>query len=175
MTFDGDRTAIEPLTVAQELYLIIVDLAGCKDTQEILVRLNQGYPVAKNNVQQQVQHYLGAINANLVRQAQYAIQQGDAATFGSLMQQAQVEFDRCVAPACPAQLNSPILHELLSYQPLQPYIYGGKGVGSQGDGTAQFIACNQDCQQQAIALIEQSFPQMHCYELYIPQNRTMLA
>jgi galactokinase len=175
MTFDGDRTAIEPLTVAQELYLIIVDLAGCKDTQEILARLNQGYPIAKNNLQKQVQHYLGAINANLVRQAQFALQQGDAATLGGLMQQAQAQFDRCVAPACPTQLDSPILHKLLSYKPLLPYIYGGKGVGSQGDGTAQLMARNRDCQQQAIAAIERYFPQMHCYELNIPQNRTMLA
>ena len=169
MTFDGDRTSIKPLKVAKDLYLIIVDLASSKDTKKILTRLNQCYPVAKNTVHKQVQNYLGSINAPLVRQAQLALQQGDAATIGDLMKQAQAQFDRYVAPAC-TELKAPKLHKLLFEPSLQPYIYGGKGVGSQGDGTAQLIARDRDCQQQAIAIIEQNFPQMRCYKLNIPPN-----
>ena len=169
MTFDGNRTSIKPLKIARDLYLIIVDLAGSKDTKKILARLNQCYPVAKNTVQEQVQNYLGAINALLVRQAQLALQQGDAAAIGEEMKRAQAEFDRHVAPACP-ELNAPILHKLLSEPSLQPYIYGGKGVGSQGDGTAQLIARDRDCQEQAIVIIQQNFPQMQCYKLNIPQS-----
>ena len=41
MTFEGDRTEIELLTVGADLYLIVVDLAGSKDTQTILAQLNQ--------------------------------------------------------------------------------------------------------------------------------------
>ena len=32
------------------------------------------------------------------------------------------------------------LHRVLAHPPLQPHVWGGKGVGSQGDGTAQFVA-----------------------------------
>jgi hypothetical protein len=34
---------------------------------------------------------------------------------------------------------APVLHQVLNYEPLKPHIWGGKGVGSQGDGTAQFM------------------------------------
>ena len=167
MSFDGDRYTTKLLTVAQNLHLIIVDLAAAKDTQKILAQLNQCYPVARNFTQTQVQNYLGAINTDLVQRAVLALQQGNALEIGALMNQAQAKFDRYVVPACPEQLNAPILHQLLNYPPLQPYIYGGKGVGSQGDGTAQFIARDRDNQAQAIALIHRDFPQMQCYKLDI--------
>ena len=170
MTFDGDRCSTEPLAVGQDLHLIIVDLAGTKDTQTILSRLHQCDPSAKNALALQVQEYLGEINQKIVAQAVNALKQGDAIKIGTLMNLAQAEFARYVAPACPEQLNAPLLYQLLDYPPLQPYICGGKGVGSQGDGTAQLITLDSDHQQQAIALINQDFPQMHCYKLDIPQQ-----
>lgn len=168
MSFDGDRHTIEPLTVGQKLFLIIVDLAAQKNTQQILAQLNQCYPIAQNQTQAQVQNYLGRINSSLVQQAAIAIWQGDALKIGTLMNQAQMKFDRYVAPACPQQLNSPILHQLLNHPQLKDYIYGGKGVGSGGDGTAQLIARDRACQERAIALIKQDFPLMQCYKLNIP-------
>lgn len=170
MTFDGDRTTTKSLTVGQDLYLIIVDLGGTKNTKKILSQLNQSYPLARNPVAAQVQKYLGKINQELVRRAVIFLHQGDAQKIGSLMNEAQVKFDRYVAPACLAELNAPILHQLLNHPPLQPYIYGGKGVGSQGDGTAQLIAQDFPSQKKAIALIRQDFPRMQCYKLDIPQQ-----
>ncbi|MEM8674941.1 MAG: GHMP kinase [Cyanobacteria bacterium P01_G01_bin.67] len=170
MSFDGDRCTTETLSVGHDLSLIIVDLAGSKDTKYILAQLNQCYPFAQNYIATQVQYYLGTINAQLVQQAVVAIKTGAAATIGSLMSQAQTYFDRHLIPACPEQLNAPRLHQLLNHQPLQPYIYGGKGVGSQGDGTAQLVARDRASQSEAIALIQQDFPQMNCYELNIPQQ-----
>ena len=170
MTFDGDRSSAQTITVGRDLYIIVVDLAGSKDTQAILTRLNQCYPYAKSKTARRVQNYLGEINANLVSQAITALELGDAANLGLLMTQAQKEFDRYVAPACPEQLNAPILHELLDHPPLQSLIYGGKGVGSQGDGTAQLIVRDLSSQAKAIATIEQDFPQMQCFELNIPQH-----
>ncbi|MDJ0588855.1 MAG: GHMP kinase [Pleurocapsa sp. MO_226.B13] len=174
MTFDGDRLQIEPLTVGNDLYLIIVDLAGAKDTQKILAQLNQCYPFAKNPLQAKVQNYLGNLNANLVQQAIYALERGNSAEIGSLMIQAQAEFDRYLIPACPSQLEAPLLHQLLNHLPLKPYIYGGKGVGSQGDGTAQFIARDRDRQITAMSLIHRDFPQMQCYKLNIPQTKLVV-
>lgn len=170
MKFDGDRYTATPLSVGQDLSLIIVDLAGAKNTQVILARLNQCYPQAQNPTAVQVQKYLGKINQALVNQAVIALDQGNEAEIGALMNQAQAEFDRYVAPACPEQLHAPLLHQLLRHPPLQPCVYGGKGVGSQGDGTAQFLTRDQDSQTQAIAVIKQDFPQMECYPLDIPRQ-----
>jgi galactokinase len=83
------------------------------------------------------------------------------------MRKAQVEFDKNLIPACPSQLTAPILHQILNYEPIQPYILGGKGVGSQGDGTAQFIVKDEENQQIVIEIIERDFPQMQALKLTI--------
>ena len=55
------------------------------------------------------------------------------------MSAAQEEFDTHLAPACPEELTAPKLHEILNLPDVKKYTYGGKGVGSGGDGSAQFI------------------------------------
>ena len=167
MVFDGDKVEVIELAVSQDLYLVIVDLGATKNTQLILNQLNQCYPWAQNSIQQNVQKYLGEISSSITQQAVTALQQGDAELLGYLMSQAQTEFDRYLIPACPSQLTAPILHDILNYKLIQPYIWGGKGVGSQGDGTAQFIAKDQDSQQKVIDIISKNFPQMQCLELTI--------
>lgn len=172
MTFDGDRYTTKALSVGANFSLIIVDLAGTKNTQKILAQLNQCYPQPQDLIAVQVQKYLGEMNQELVKQAVSALEQGNVEKLGALMNQAQQEFDDYVAPACPEELKAPLLHQLLRHPPLQPYIYGGKGVGSQGDGTAQLLALDQVSQTQAIALIKRDFPQMRCYPLDIPRSQT---
>jgi galactokinase len=68
-------------------------------------------------------------------------------------------------------LNAPRLHQLLNHPPLQPYIYGGKGVGSQGDGTAQLVARDQASQAKAMKIIKRDFPSMQCYEMKIAKTQ----
>lgn len=167
MIFDGDKMDVVELKVAQDLFFVIVDLGASKNTQEILASLNQAYPFAANEVQANVQKYLGAISYKITQDAAAALQQGDAAKLGELMKVAQKEFDKHLIPACPEQLTAPLLHELLNYQPIGPYIWGGKGVGSQGDGTAQFIVKNAESQQQVIDIVARDFPQMECVKLKI--------
>lgn len=91
-----------------------------------------------------------------------ALRQGDAERLGNLMNEAQREFDANLQPACPSQLTAPVLHKALSHPALQPYIYGGKGVGSQGDGTAQFIARDAESQNKAIE-IDRNSPARACF------------
>ncbi|MHC5609580.1 MAG: hypothetical protein ACYTXA_00705 [Nostoc sp.] len=88
------------------------------------------------------------------------------------MTKAQAEFDRHVVPACPDQLTAKKLHLLLHHEPLKPYIFGGKGVGSQGDGTAQLIVKNQESQRKAIEIIKRDFPQMQALQLTISRPPT---
>ncbi len=166
MTFDGDRLDVQELSVPETLYYVIVDLKAFKDTKEILAKLNQCYPFAGDAAQQKVQNYLGPINADIAHRANEAIRNGDTATLGALMTEAQNRFDEHLQPACPSQLSAPVLHKLLAYEPIQPYILGGKGVGSQGDGTAQFLAKDPSAQGKLIEIIERNL-KMPCMKLDI--------
>ncbi|GET36650.1 GHMP kinase [Microseira wollei NIES-4236] len=170
MIFDGDRIDVIELNVPKDLFFVIVDLGAGKNTQEILSNLNQCYPFPTNKLQQNVQKYLGSISAQITQAAVNALQKGDGQQIGALMKKAQAEFDQYLIPASPSQLTSPVLHKLLNYQPIQPDILGGKGVGSQGDGTAQFIVKDESSQQKVIEIIERDFPQMQCLKLAIKSS-----
>ncbi len=111
-----------------------------------------------------MQKLLGPINKRIVHQAVEALQAGDGDKLGALMVEAQEFFDRYATPACPEELTAPVLHRVLNYEPLKPHIWGGKGVGSQGDGTAQFIARSADDQQAVIEILERDL-KMSCLEL----------
>lgn len=164
MTFDGDRLETAELRVKQDAHFVIVDLHAQKDTMEILARLNRAYPFADNEVEAGVQELLGPINRRLVHQAAEALQATDSERLGALMVEAQAFFDRYAAPACSEELTAPVLHRVLEYAPLKPHVYGGKGVGSQGDGTAQFLARSEADQQAVIEIIERDLG-MSCLRL----------
>jgi UTP-glucose-1-phosphate uridylyltransferase/mevalonate kinase len=154
MTFDGDRLETTALQVNQPMYYVIVDLQAKKDTMEILNRLNHCYPFAENDLERGVQELFGPVNKRLVHQAVEALRNADAARLGSLMTEAQSLFDQYAMPACPEELTSPVLHRVLRYAPLKPHILGGKGVGSQGDGSAQFLCSSEADQQTVITILE---------------------
>lgn len=154
MTFDGERLDTQELQVNEDLYFVIVDLAAQKNTMKILKDLNRSYPFPQNDVEKGVHELLGPINKRVVLQAADALVQSDGERLGQLMVEAQDFFDRYATPACLDELTAPVLHKVLSYEPLQPHIWGGKGVGSQGDGTAQFIARSEADQQAVIEIIE---------------------
>lgn len=164
MTFDGDRIETQELRVKGDLHFVIVDLQAQKDTKEILARLNRSYPFADNEIEEGVQNLLGPINKRIVHQAAEALQESDAERLGQLMIEAQEFFNRYATPACPEELTAPVLNRVLNYEPLKPHIWGGKGVGSQGDGTAQFIARSEADQQAIIEIIERDL-NMPCLKL----------
>jgi galactokinase len=169
MTFDGDHLETTELHVARDLHFIIVDLHAQKNTHEILRRLNQCYPNAANEIARGVQELLGPINQRIVSQAVDALRAADAERLGALMTQAQALFDRYATLACPEELAAPILHRVLNYAPLQPHIWGGKGIGSQGDGSAQLIARSQADQQASVEIIARDL-KMSCLTLTLKQN-----
>ncbi len=170
MVYDGDRLDVQELSVPHNLYYIIVDLKASKDTKEILNRLNHCYPFPDDDIQRGVQEYLGPVNRDIVTQAVDALRRGDAPELGRLMTEAQTKFDQAMQPACPNQLSAPVLHRLLQHDPLQKFLYGGKGVGSQGDGTAQLLAKDRESQMAAIACIEKDLG-MPCLDLVIQSGR----
>ena len=164
LTFAGEQSIrVEPIFPAGRMWLFFVDLAGKKDTIKILADLQAAYDDSRS-----LQEALGAENERIVRRAYRALAEGDAQRLGSLMNQAQEIFDRKIAPHSPHQLASPLLHELLALDDLRPHVWGGKGVGSQGDGTAQFVARSEADRDAAMALIERRFATMRCFPLSIP-------
>jgi galactokinase len=154
MTFDGDRLETQELHLSTDLHLVVVDLHAHKDTVQILDRLNRCYPFAENEIERGVQELLGPINHRIVQQALDALQAGDTQRLGALMTEAQAMFDRYATPACPEELTAPVLHHVLNYAPLQAHVWGGKGVGSQGDGAAQFLARSEEDQQAVVEIVE---------------------
>ena len=91
MIYDGDRLDVKEFHVPNDLYFVIVDLAAGKDTKEILSALNRCYPFAENQLQRNVQEYLGPISAGLTNTAYEALRGGDAPRIGQLMTEAQAE------------------------------------------------------------------------------------
>lgn len=154
MTFDGDRVETRELNVTKEMFFVIVDLSSKKDTMEILNRLNRSYPFAENELEHNVQMLLGPINKKTIHEAIDALESADAETLGKLMVEAQGNFDKFATPACPEELTAPILHRVLAHINLAPHVWGGKGVGSQGDGTAQFLARSEADQDAVVRIIE---------------------
>jgi UTP-glucose-1-phosphate uridylyltransferase/mevalonate kinase len=164
MDFDGDRIDTTEVRPARELHFVIVDLKAKKDTLEILKRLNRCYPFAENELERGVQELLGPLNRRVVLDALEALKAGDGERLGALMTEAQTLFDRLAAPACPEELTSPVLHRVLAHAPLAPHVWGGKGVGSQGDGSAQFVTRSATDQKAVVEIIERDLG-MSCLTL----------
>ena len=155
MEFDGDRLETAEVRPARELHFVIVDLKAKKDTVEILKRLNRAYPFAES---ERRARRAAAARADEQQDRRTRPPRpcaaGDAARLGALMSEAQLAFDRYAAPACPEELDAPVLHRVLAHPAVQPHVYGGKGVGSQGDGSAQFVARSAADQQAAVEVLE---------------------
>jgi len=163
LTFEKSADVrVEPVFPGEEVSMLFVDLAGKKDTVKILSDLQSAYLS-----QRDVQRGLGPHNERIVRQAYRALGEGDAAWLGRLMTEAQSSFDRLVAPASADELASPMLHALLAMPDVAQHVHGGKGVGSQGDGTAQFVARSPADRDEAMRKIAAAFPQMRCFPLTI--------
>ena len=148
MEFSGDDISVEKLKVGKTLYWVFADLKAGKDTKKILTDLNKAYPFPQNEQERNIHKALGECNLAIIEKAKKAVADGDAEVIGSIMEEAQAIFDKFVAPVCPQELTAPKLHNILNDAKVKEFSYGGKGVGSQGDGTVQFIAKNSECQKQ---------------------------
>ena len=146
MTFDGDEIEVRSLNVKKHLYWVFADLCAEKDTIKILSDLNKAYPFASNEAEENLHKALGEWNQEIVDKAIKYMAAGDLESLGQLMTAAEEMFDKYVAPMSPA-LWAPKLHQVLHDPQIQPMVYGGKGVGSHGDGSIQFLARSAEDQQ----------------------------
>jgi galactokinase len=148
MVFEGDRVTSTELICPQPVHFVVADLNASKDTKVILARLTEAYPDARGAVHEGVRRFLGSVSWSITEQAKEAIAHGDAQKLGEIFDEAQRQFDHYLMPACPEQLSSPRLHSILFDPTVRLHVYGGKGVGSQGDGSVQFV-CRDAASQQA--------------------------
>ncbi len=157
MTYDADALEVEELALEDDLHYVIVDLGGQKDTVKILADLNRAFPFADSEQDRKVQQYLGQINEEIVLQAREALETARAEQLGTLMNDAQGAFDSYAAPACPTELAAPALHKILAAPELKELSWGGKGVGSQGDGAAQLLARDAQAQSRIIEILHSRY------------------
>lgn len=154
MTFDGDEIEVQSINVKKHLYWVFADLCGVKNTIKILADLNKAYPFASNEKERMEHDALGAKNEAFIKRAVKYMAEGNVEALGKLMTETEEVFDRQVAPMCPEELNSPKLKAILTDPHIQTLTYGGKGVGSHGDGSVQFLARNAEAQQQLVDYLE---------------------
>ena len=150
MTFDGDEIEVQTLNVKKPLYWVFADLCGEKDTVKILRDLNKAYPFASTEEEQREHDALGVLNQDIINRAIKYMAEGDVEQLGRLMTEAEELFNSHVTPMCPSELEAPKLRAALADPNILPLVYGGKGVGSHGDGSVQFLARSIDCQQQLV-------------------------
>ncbi|GFR46963.1 hypothetical protein Agub_g8615 [Astrephomene gubernaculifera] len=166
MTFDADILTVQRVQLAAPLHLVLVDLGATKDTTTILRSLQRAYPKPETPHQEGLHRLLGPLNHRITGQALQAMAAGDTRRLGELMLEAQRLFDELAGPLCPEQLTAPVLHKVLSYAGIQDLIWGGKGVGSQGDGTAQLL-CRGPEEQAKVCAVLTSELGMECMPLTV--------
>jgi galactokinase len=146
LRFDGDSMSMETVAPGAWVHLLIVDLRAGKDTRRILAALNSAFAAGDAGVRKA----LGQMNLSITGRAREALESGNIQRLGRLMVEAQDSFDRHLAPVCPSQLAAPALHAVLHHPAVREHAWGGKGVGSGGDGTAQLL-CRGSSHRQALS------------------------
>ena len=144
MTFDAEEVEVKNFNIKETLHWVFSDLNGQKDTIKILTDLNKAFPFAEGEREKNVQYALGELNQKTVKEAIRLMEDGQVEELGRLMTQAQADFDKYITPMCPSQLTSPKMHNMLADERVKALTYGGKGVGSHGDGSVQFLAKSKE-------------------------------
>ena len=149
MTFDGDEIEVKSLNVKNRLFWVFADLCAEKDTIKILADLNKSYPFASNKAEENLHKALGEWNHAMVKKAIQYMAEGNQEALGRLMTEAEEMFNKYIA------LASPKLNQVLHDPNILPMVYGGKGVGSHGDGSVQFLAKSAEDQRRLVEYLNQ--------------------
>jgi len=165
LTFDGDRMDVRRLKPACTLSILLVDLNAVKNTRLILRDLNAAFVSGAPGVRDA----LGRANHRIIDSACSAAAKGDPEALGALMTETQEIFDQQIAPICPDQLRSPVLHAVLSHPMVAGCAWGGKGVGSQGDGAAQLLCRDAETRRDLSEALERDM-NVSCLELTIQKT-----
>lgn len=170
MIFDGDEVEVRALNVKRPLHWVVGDLCAEKDTIRILADLNKAYPFASTDGEHMLHEALGECNQKIIDRAVKYMSEGDAEALGRLMTEAEELFDSRITPMSPA-LYAPKLHRFLKDPNVLQMVWGGKGVGSHGDGSVQFLA--RDAETQARLVDYLNGQGLHAYPFTIQPVHTV--
>ncbi len=106
-------------------------------------------------------------NVSICRSAKEAIECGDIHGLASAMTAAQTSFDKCAMPNCLSELTSPILHSVINDTHIRDLALAVKGVGSQGDGSVQFLCVDESRQHQVLEYMKITYG-MSGFKLTVP-------
>lgn len=168
ITFDENGIKVDVIRSKHKLCFILVDLNGKKDTKKILNDLNSIFPFPRNEKEEKLFSALGQRNKELVELLERSITDGDIGSIGKALCSFQKMFDENVA-CFSGELESPLLHELISYVDNLENVVACKGVGSQGDGMAQILIDSEIHVNKIIRSIQDKFG-FQCYELTIGKD-----
>lgn len=154
MTFDAEEVEVRSFNIKEPLYWVFSDVGGEKDTIRILSDLNKAYPFPSTEEEQMLHKHLGDINKDITERAMQYMAEGEVEKLGQLMTESMELFDRNVRPLSPVELAAPKLHALLEDKEIRALTWGGKGVGSNGDGSVQFLARTSDAQTKLVSLLQ---------------------
>ena len=167
--FDDDKIKCDRLIIGDDFYFVVVDLKGKKNTKKILESLNNSF---QNNNKDLI-NYLCKTNKKIVKNAVNYIKAGKVKELGKLMNDTQQLFDKIAMPLCISELKAPKLHSLLNDKDINKYIYGGKLVGSGGDGTIQFLARNKVSQKKLLEYITNNL-KLDCYDFTLKKTSSSI-
>ncbi len=88
---------------------------------------------------------------------------------GQLMARSLTLMDKYGAAACPTQLAAPVLHKVVHDADVSALVLGSKGVGSNGDGTVQFLCASKATAADLQAVLLRKF-EMQSHTLTIPKT-----
>ena len=144
ITFFQNYAMTEEIKVKEPLHMVIADLNAFKDTKKIMTDLNQCFPFPHHEKEEVVHEMLGEKNKELVEEARQCIENGDKKRLGAVLTEAQKLIDK--ASVVCDELEAKVLHKVLEDETIKQYSYGGKGIGSGGDGSVQILAKDKDAQ-----------------------------
>mmetsp|Transcript_15252 Transcript_15252/g.31009 ORF Transcript_15252/g.31009 Transcript_15252/m.31009 type:complete len:725 (-) Transcript_15252:130-2304(-) len=174
LIFDGDVTTSIPIQLPRnQIFLVFADLNAHKNTVRILSSLQEAFPYPRDARDQKLHKLLAESNRDIFFAVKRAIEEGDAQRLGELMVEYQKQFDEAAIPLCPDELTAPRLHEVLASEKVRHLTFGGKGVGSQGDGAVQFVARDEQCASELAKVLVQDLGCAEAFVLPIGSPRTV--
>ena len=164
MTYENFGFDINNINVSGTFTYLIVDLNSKKNTSRILNDLQSSYKLNDD-----IKEYLCKTNLNICMSAISYLETGNNKKLGELMNYAQSIFDD-VCSKYSIELSAPILHKVLEDDKIKENIYGGKYVGSGGDGAAQLLVKSEEIAIKLIDYIKVKFG-MTAYKLTIKEQK----
>lgn len=152
MEFGLNSCSLSVLRSNVPLYFVVADLKAGKNTITILNELNKCFPFPEDENKNMMHRYI-LENHELIWSAVNAIEKGDTMQLAKAMNNAQINFDKCIVN-CPSELTSPKLHQVINDENLRAVSLAIKGVGSQGDGSVQVLCASSEMQVRALDILQ---------------------